>query len=96
MTYSSAIFKNETDNLQIAQKNKYDKLLNLAEIKDNDEVLEIGTGWGGFVNQITSNFNCKITTTTISEEQFKYVKSKFLKYLQKLFNITLVSHFSFD
>ncbi len=43
MTYSSAIFKNETDDLQVAQKNKYDKLLNLAEIKDNDEVLEIGT-----------------------------------------------------
>ena len=87
MTYSSAIFKNETDDLQIAQKNKYDKLLNLAEIKDNDKVLEIGTGWGGFVNQITSNFNCKITTTTISEEQFKYVKSKFLKTNSKNINI---------
>ena len=87
MTYSSAIFKNETDDLQIAQKNKYDKLLNLAEIKDNDEVLEIGTGWGGFVNQITSNFNCKITTTTISEEQFKYVTSKFLKNNNKNINI---------
>jgi len=87
MTYSSAIFKNETDDLQIAQKNKYDKLLNLAEIKDNDEVLEIGTGWGGFVNQITSNFNCKITTTTISEEQFKYVTSKFCKIRNKNINI---------
>ncbi len=87
MTYSSAIFKNETDDLQIAQKNKYDKLLNLAEIKDNDEVLEIGTGWGGFVNQIISNFNCKITTTTISEEQFKYVTSKFCKIRNKNINI---------
>ena len=87
MTYSSAIFKNETDDLQIAQKNKYNKLLNLAEINDNDKVLEIGTGWGGFVNQITSNFNCKITTTTISEEQFKYVTSKFLKTNSKNINI---------
>ena len=87
MTYSSAIFKNETDDLQIAQKNKYDKLLNLAEIKDKDEVLEIGTGWGGFVNQITSNFSCKITTTTISEEQYKYVTSKFLKINNKNINI---------
>ena len=87
MTYSSAIFKNETDDLQIAQKNKYNKLLNLAEIKDNDKVLEIGTGWGGFVNQITSNFNCKITTTTISEEQFKYVTSKFLKTNNQNINI---------
>ncbi len=87
MTYSSAIFKNKTDDLQIAQKNKYDKLLNLAEIKDNDEVLEIGSGWGGFVEQITRNFNCKITSTTISEEQYKYVTSSFLKTDNKNINI---------
>ncbi len=87
MTYSSAIFKNETDDLQIAQNNKYNKLLNLAEIKDSDEVLEIGSGWGGFVNQITSYFNCKITSTTISEEQYKYVTSKFLKIKNKNINI---------
>ena len=53
MTYSSAIFKNETDNLQVAQKNKYNQLLKLAEIKDSDAVLEIGSGWGGLVDQIT-------------------------------------------
>ena len=87
MTYSSAIFKNETDDLQIAQKNKYNKLLNLAEIKDNDEVLEIGSGWGAFVDQITSCFNCKITTTTISDEQYKYVTSKFSKIRNKNINI---------
>ncbi len=87
MTYSSAIFKNETDNLLTAQKNKYKQLLKLAEIKDSDEVLEIGSGWGGFVDQITTYFNCKITTTTISEEQFKYVKSKFLKIKNNNLNI---------
>ncbi len=87
MTYSSAIFKNETDNLDIAQKNKYNQLLNLAEIKDSDKVLEIGSGWGGFVSQITNYFNCKITTTTISEEQYKYVTSKFAKITNKNINI---------
>ena len=88
MTYSSAIFKNETDALEIAQKNKYNQLLNLAEIKDGDKVLEIGSGWGGFVSEITSYLNCKITTTTISEEQYKYVKSKFLKIRNK--NLTIL------
>ena len=87
MTYSSAIFKNENDDLLIAQKNKYNQLLNLAEIKDSDEVLEIGSGWGGFVDQIISYFNCKITTTTISEEQYKYVSSKFLKIKSKNINL---------
>ena len=87
MTYSSAIFNNETDDLEIAQKNKYNQLLNLAEIKDSDKVLEIGSGWGGFVSQITSYFNCKITTTTISEEQYKYVKFNILKTNDKNINI---------
>ena len=87
MTYSSAIFKNETDNLLKAQKNKYNQLLNLAEVKDSDEVLEIGSGWGGLVDKIVSDFNCKITTTTISEEQYKYVTSKFLKIKSKNINI---------
>ena len=87
MTYSSAIFKNETDDLQIAQKNKYNQLLSLAEIKDSDEVLEIGSGWGGLVHKIVSDFNCKITTTTISEEQYKYVISKFLSFKSKNINI---------
>ncbi len=87
MTYSSAIFKNETDDLHIAQKNKYNQLLKLAEIKDSDKVLEIGSGWGGFVDQTISYFNCKITTTTISEEQYKYVTSKFLKIKSKNINL---------
>ena len=87
MTYSSAIFKDETDNLQIAQKNKYNQLLKLAEIKDSDAVLEIGSGWGGLVDQITNYFNCKITTTTISEEQYKYVTSKFSKIRNKNINL---------
>jgi len=87
MTYSSAIFKNKNDNLQIAQKNKYAQLLDLAEIQDSDEVLEIGSGWGGFVEQITNYFNCKITTTTISDEQYKYVQSKFFNIKNKNINI---------
>tara|TARA_B100001057_G_scaffold388916_1_gene396520 strand:- start:141 stop:1307 length:1167 start_codon:yes stop_codon:yes gene_type:complete len=87
MTYSSAIFKNKNDNLQIAQINKYAQLLDLAEIQNDDEVLEIGSGWGGFVEQITNYFNCKITTTTISDEQYKYVQSKFFNIKNKNINI---------
>jgi len=67
MTYSSAIFdKNNTD-LFAAQKNKYNKILNLAEIKNGDTILEIGCGWGGLLEYTSNNYNCKVTGTTISE-----------------------------
>ena len=44
LTYSSAIYKSENDDLEIAQKNKYQKLINLLEISEQDKVLEIGCG----------------------------------------------------
>jgi len=48
LTYSSAIYENDNDDLEIAQKNKYQKLISLLEISEKDKVLEIGCGWGGF------------------------------------------------
>jgi len=79
MTYSSAIFdKNNTD-LFAAQKNKYNKILNLAEIKNGDTILEIGCGWGGLLEYTSNNYNCKVTGTTISEAQYEFVKKKLNK-----------------
>ena len=45
LTYSSAVFKNEKDNLETAQRNKFQELVNLLNIKDGSKVLEIGCGW---------------------------------------------------
>mgnify|MGYP006204085763 FL=1 len=47
MTYSSAVFDSESDDLTTAQLNKYKRLADLAEIQPGDKVLEIGCGWGG-------------------------------------------------
>ena len=77
MTYSSAVFQNKRTNLREAQKNKYKKLFNLLEIRNNDDILEIGSGWGGFIQYVIQNSNCKITSTTISDSQFRYNQSKF-------------------
>ena len=35
-----------------------------------DRVLEIGTGWGGFALHAAARYGCKVTTTTISQEQY--------------------------
>ena len=76
LTYSSAIFKNKHDNLEIAQKNKYQQLLNLLDIKDNNKVLEIGCGWGGFSEYIAKKHNVSIDCITISKKQFEFSKKR--------------------
>ncbi|MBL7910718.1 MAG: class I SAM-dependent methyltransferase [Bacteroidia bacterium] len=76
MTYSSAYFKKEGMTLKEAQLAKYDRLCKQLNLKASDHVLEIGSGWGGNAIYIAQNYNCKITTVTISEEQYKLAKER--------------------
>jgi cyclopropane-fatty-acyl-phospholipid synthase len=39
-------------------------------------VVEIGTGWGGFAIHAAKNYGCKVTTTTISQEQHDFAQAK--------------------
>ena len=48
----------------------------MSSIKDGDEILEIGCGWGGFSEFIGNNYDCKVTAVTISEEQFNFAKNR--------------------
>ncbi len=79
MTYSSAIFLKPTDDLEIAQKNKYKKLAELVSIKDGDNILEIGCGWGGFSEFLGKEYDCNITAITISKEQYNFAKKRIKK-----------------
>ena len=79
MTYSSAIFNGKNDNLELAQNNKYQKLADLSSIKEGDNILEIGCGWGGFSEFLAKNYDCQITALTISREQFKFTTERMEK-----------------
>lgn len=76
MMYSSAVFRESTESLMQASINKLEAICRKLNLTENDEVLEIGSGWGGFAVYAAENYKCKITTTTISEEQYKFVKEK--------------------
>ena len=76
LTYSSAIYEKPNDNLEEAQKNKYQKLIDLLEVKDGNKVLEIGCGWGGFSEYLAKNYNVTIDCITISKKQFEFTKNK--------------------
>jgi cyclopropane-fatty-acyl-phospholipid synthase len=69
MTYSCAVFSSPCEALADAQRNKYRLICEKAQISDTDEVLEIGTGWGGFAMYAAQNYGCRVTTITISQEQ---------------------------
>ena len=79
LTYSSAIFENETKNLAEAQNNKYQKLIDLINPNNGDKVLEIGCGWGGFAEYVGKKYDVKLDCITISQKQFEYTKERIHK-----------------
>ena len=76
MMYSSACFTSQQDDLEKASEHKLKLICEKLDLHTNDHVLEIGSGWGGFAIYAAKNYGCHITTTTISEEQYEYVKNQ--------------------
>ena len=69
MTYSCAVFEEPDQPLPDAQRNKYRRICEAAQLTAGDRVLEIGTGWGGFAIHAAGTYGCKVTSITISTEQ---------------------------
>ena len=79
LTYSSAIFNDNSKNLSEAQNNKYQKLIDLIKPNNGDKVLEIGCGWGGFAEYLGKKYDVKLDCITISKKQFDYAKERIFK-----------------
>ncbi len=76
MTYSCAIFSDSKQALESAQENKLEQICQLLSISPADHIIEIGAGWGSFAIHAAKHYGCRVTTTTISDAQFRYVKDK--------------------
>lgn len=76
MTYSSAVFPGAASSLAEGQWHKYDLICRKLDLRAGDELIEIGTGWGGFALHAAGEFGAKVTTTTISQEQFDLAKQR--------------------
>ncbi|MEH6580770.1 MAG: cyclopropane-fatty-acyl-phospholipid synthase family protein [Halioglobus sp.] len=72
MMYSSAIFDSPSMSLEAASEGKLDEICRQLELKPEDHLLEIGTGWGGMAIHAAKHYGCHVTTTTISREQYTY------------------------
>jgi cyclopropane-fatty-acyl-phospholipid synthase len=78
MMYSAAKWPAHAPNLSLAaaQREKNDALCRNLRLKASDHVLEIGTGWGGWALQAAHDYGCRITTVTLSQQQFEYARRR--------------------
>ncbi len=74
--YSCAYFKNENDSLEQAQNNKIDHIIKKLNLKPNQKVLDIGSGWGSLAIEIAKKSQCEVLGITLSENQYKHSVEK--------------------
>ena len=74
--YSCAYFKNENDTLEVAQQNKMNHIIKKLNIKPNQRILDIGSGWGTLAIEIAQQTKASVTGITLSENQFEYSQKK--------------------
>ncbi|GAA6135975.1 cyclopropane-fatty-acyl-phospholipid synthase family protein [Oceaniserpentilla sp. 4NH20-0058] len=76
MMYSSGIFPSGNSTMEEASTYKLKTICEKLNLNENDHVVEIGTGWGSFAIYAAKNYGCKVTTTTISEQQYIYAANE--------------------
>jgi cyclopropane-fatty-acyl-phospholipid synthase len=75
-TYSCALFDSPEQSFEDAQTNKHRVLCEKAGVGPSDHILEIGGGWGAFAEFAARTYGCRVTTITISEEQYPFMKRR--------------------
>jgi cyclopropane-fatty-acyl-phospholipid synthase len=76
MMYSSAYFPRRGMTLAEASTAKLELVCQELDLRSDDHVIEIGTGWGSFAVHAASTRGCRVTTTTISREQYEYARAR--------------------
>jgi cyclopropane-fatty-acyl-phospholipid synthase len=76
MMYSGAVFERPDMSLHEASVAKLERICRKLQLSPQDHVLEIGTGWGGFALHAASRYGCRVTTTTISRDQYEHAKQR--------------------
>ncbi len=73
LTYSSALFSNDNLDIHDAQIKKYKRITDILKTTCSNKLLEIGTGWGAFLDTAKNDFD-HLDSITISKEQYAYSK----------------------
>jgi len=76
LLYSSALFTADEQALNQAQQAKMARLCEQLALTADDHLLEIGTGWGAMAEYAARNYGCRVTTTTLSQEQYTWATAR--------------------
>jgi cyclopropane-fatty-acyl-phospholipid synthase len=76
MAYSCGIFDSPETTLHQASIAKFEAACRKLDLQPTDHLLEIGTGWGGLAIYAAQHYGCRVTTTTISTQQYALAKAK--------------------
>jgi len=79
MHYTSAVFSAADQSLEEAQENKARVLYDFAELNQNRRVLDIGCGWGSFLEYCTRRGIQQADGITLSVEQRAYAEARGLE-----------------
>ena len=79
MMYSCAYYPDEKTSLEQASLAKLQRICDKLQLNESDHVIEIGTGWGGFALYAAQNYGCKVTTTTISQQQHDWAQQRIIE-----------------
>jgi cyclopropane-fatty-acyl-phospholipid synthase len=71
LMYSSAIYQTGHETLEQASQAKLERICAKLDLVEDDHLIEIGSGWGGMAIYAASHYGCRVTTTTISDEQYQ-------------------------
>ena len=76
LMYSSALWSGGADTLESASERKLEAVCRSLALNRSDHVLEIGSGWGGFALHAARHYGCRVTTTTISAQQYELARER--------------------
>ncbi len=76
LSYSAAVFETPQQALRDASLNKLERICRKLDLQPGEHLVEIGTGWGALAIHAARNFGCRVTTTTLSQQQYRLAKQR--------------------
>lgn len=76
MMYSCAYYETPQTTLEDAQQARLHRVCQHLKLGPDDHLLEIGTGWGGMAIHAAQHYGCRVTTTTISRQQYELARER--------------------
>ncbi|MVU80422.1 methyltransferase domain-containing protein [Nocardia sp. ET3-3] len=76
--YSSALYENDTDTLELAQRNKLRFVARRLGIQGGEQLLDIGCGWGSLILFMAQEYGCDTLGVSPAPRQHEYIATQAL------------------